>query len=226
MKYLTKLVSGALQIRNWLRLIGPFIVICLLGVPLATTVSADSAPTTYYACVNTNSGKISMTTANATCPGNEQLISWNNVGPQGPVGPVGPTGPQGPQGPQGATGLTGDAGLQGPVGPAGPQGPAGPAGPTQKLQQNVVFNRCNVPTADSGLTGLARCTVDCPTDYIVSGGGFTVSPANSPAVTWVVFENRPEQPTPQFQGWVASIANESTQTSLTMFVYADCITLV
>ena len=37
--------------------------------------------------------------ATTGCPANEQMISWNAVGPQGPAGPTGATGPQGPAGP-------------------------------------------------------------------------------------------------------------------------------
>ena len=96
----------------------------LFAIPLltllsATIVQADTPPTTYYACVNNNSGTIHMTDSNGTCGNNEQKISWNNVGPQGsqgPTGPAGPVGPAGPQGPQGPAGQDGRNGLQGPPG--------------------------------------------------------------------------------------------------------------
>src|SRR5262245_2042273 len=80
---------------------------CVGSLVFVFTAHADPPPVTYYACVNANTGSLKMTTATGTCRSNEQLISWNQVGPQGPVG---------------ATGATGQTGAQGPAGPAGKGG--------------------------------------------------------------------------------------------------------
>jgi hypothetical protein len=50
---------------------------------------------------------------NQQCEKNEQLITWNVVGPKGDKGDTGATGLQGAQGPIGDTGATGATGLKG-----------------------------------------------------------------------------------------------------------------
>src|SRR5262245_52148437 len=105
---------------SWARFAGPWVAVCMLALLLVTNAGAATTPTTYYACVNRQSGSLYMVTANDTCKnGGYTKISWNQVGPQGP---------QGPQGPAGVDG------QPGPAGPQGLQGPQGPAGPTQTLQ--------------------------------------------------------------------------------------------
>lgn len=88
-------------------------LITVLLIFCTTMVQADSAPVTYYACVNNSSGTIHMTSATGTCTSNEKQIIWNNVGPAGPAGPQGPAGADGKQGAQGTVGPTGPAGKDG-----------------------------------------------------------------------------------------------------------------
>lgn len=110
-----QMASRFLTRKRWFLLLG----IALLTVMGTTIVQADATPTTYYACVNNSSGTIHMIGATDSCKGNEQEISWNQVGPTGPAGPAGaqgPAGPQGPQGPTGPAGVDGRDGLQGPPG--------------------------------------------------------------------------------------------------------------
>ena len=91
MKNSTKRLFTALWARNWRRLVGPTIGVCVLAVLLATGAGADTTLTTYYACVNMKSGAIYMVNEGDTCKNNYTLISWNQVGPQGPQGPAGLT---------------------------------------------------------------------------------------------------------------------------------------
>jgi hypothetical protein len=48
------------------------------------------------------------------CAQNENLITWNTVGPEGPAGPQGPAGPPGTPGVNGAPGPQGPSGAPGP----------------------------------------------------------------------------------------------------------------
>src|SRR5947209_5046291 len=147
-------ISPLLHRRKIWFLLPGILLLTLLG---ATIVQADTPPTTYYACVNNNSGTIHMTNADGTCGNNEQKISWNNEGPAGPAGPQGDTGPAGPQGPQGDTG---------PAGPQGPQGPAGPQGPSG-LSQGY-FN-------DNGSVGLGSNWVVVVQTRPVAGGNYLIT---------------------------------------------------
>jgi hypothetical protein len=112
--------------KNKLLLIVSMLVVLLaLGV---TWALAQPEAVIYYACVNNASGTIHMVNEGEECHNNDQMIEWNNVGPQDPQGeqgPEGPTGPQGPQGEQGPEGPMGPQGLQGGQGPEGPMGPQG-----------------------------------------------------------------------------------------------------
>lgn len=89
--------------RRTLVSIGAALVIVLF---VAVVVRADAPATTYYACVNTFSGTLRVVGAGTDCGNSDQLISWNQAGPQGPQGPVGPIGPQGPAGANGVSGYT------------------------------------------------------------------------------------------------------------------------
>lgn len=79
-------------------------------------------------CYN-SAGSIRLLKQNDVCKPDEQLLNWNQTGPQGPAGPQGHTGATGPAGQTGPQGPGGAPGAQGPTGPQGPQGIPGPTGP-------------------------------------------------------------------------------------------------
>lgn len=161
--------------KRWFLLLG----IALLTAMGTTIVQADATPTTYYACVNSSSGTIHMISATDSCKGNEQEMSWNQVGPAGPAGPTGPQGPAGPQGPQGPTGpagANGRDGLQGPPGISNYQSISGftPTGP----DGHAFSPAC--PEGSSPLGGGAQL----PTGYALeasfpTGGGWEVFVINA-----------------------------------------------
>lgn len=66
-------------------------VVLFLPICLAMAWSPGST-VKYYACVNQADGAIRMVQQGATCNANEDLIEWNQVGPQGPPGEQGPPG--------------------------------------------------------------------------------------------------------------------------------------
>lgn len=90
-------------------------------------------------CYEKKGGELRLIDAStSTCKKSEELITWNQTGPQGPQGlqgiqgpkgDKGDTGPQGIQGPKGDKGDTGAQGLQGIQGPKGDTGAQGPQGP-------------------------------------------------------------------------------------------------
>src|SRR5215207_4074207 len=93
---------------------------------LAVQIEVASAAT-IRACVDKSSGQtriLSPNSSSTSCGKNENLITWNSVGPAGPAGATGATGAKG------ATGAQGLIGPQGPTGPAGPQGATGATGAT------------------------------------------------------------------------------------------------
>jgi hypothetical protein len=105
------------------------------GVYAATTQS--SITNTIYACQTKGDNLLRVVDANTACKKNENVLSWNVVGPKGdkgdtgapgPKGDTGATGPQGPKGDTGAIGVTGTAGTQGLAGVDGAVGPQGPSG--------------------------------------------------------------------------------------------------
>jgi hypothetical protein len=208
MKFLHQRLNTALTSRLSLRLIIPLVGAVLLFGFLVSSASATSTPTTFYACVNPNSGSIYMVQQNQNCKSPEYTkISWNQIGPTGPEGPAGPAGPQGPQGPAGT------AGPQGSQGPAGPQGPQGPAGPTQTLSVQQAFSpEDDIPAGQSGFA-----VATCPAGTIVSGGGFTVLASNTSV--WTVPEN-----TKSGNGWAVIVYNESSE-DIKLTVDAECLTL-
>src|SRR5215212_2942865 len=89
-----------------------------------TYVHAQSSPPTQVlrACINPSSGQMQLLQGTATCKSNEQLITWNVVGPQGPKGDKGEKGDPGQQG------LKGDPGVQGLPGTKGDKGDPGTPG--------------------------------------------------------------------------------------------------
>lgn len=99
------------------------------------------------ACYNTTNGAMRLAGSGDECRNGEEMISWNQTGPEGPAGPQGPAGPEGPAGPQGP---------EGPIGPEGPQGPAGPGGGGGGSSQNISI----------GLN---------PDGSVFKGSGFTVT---------------------------------------------------
>src|SRR5215475_13981938 len=112
MKFFNRRLLAMLTSRLSLCLISPLVGAVLLFGFLVSGATAAATPTTYYACVNPNSGSIYMVQQNQNCKSPEYTrISWNQTGPAGPGGPAGPAGPQGTQGP------AGPAGMQGPEGP-------------------------------------------------------------------------------------------------------------
>lgn len=93
-----------------------------------------------FACVESESAELQLSTAGGTCPSGERKVSWNargvrgrrgergargRAGTTGKPGPEGRPGAPGAQGKPGATGAQGPAGLEGKPGATGAQGPAG-----------------------------------------------------------------------------------------------------
>jgi type VI secretion system secreted protein Hcp len=90
-------------------ILASLVVAALAAAGTAYAVVSQAAATqTVNACVN-DEGQLRLAPSSGSCKKNEQLLSWNTVGPAGPAGPTGATGPAGP------------------AGPAGPQGVAGPS---------------------------------------------------------------------------------------------------
>jgi len=113
MKHLPERVRAMMPTSRKWRAVSIFLSVCLVTFVSATIVQADTTPTVFYACVNMSNGTIRMISATDSCKGNEQKISWNNVGPAGPAGPAGPQGPQGNPGPQGPSGLSNGFSVEG-----------------------------------------------------------------------------------------------------------------
>jgi hypothetical protein len=78
------------RVRLWAASLIAGLLLLTLGFTSGVLAVAHDHPTVFFACVNNNSGTIHMTTAGATCPGNEQKISWNQPGSQANPGPTGP----------------------------------------------------------------------------------------------------------------------------------------
>lgn len=91
--------------------------------------TATQTDTTIYACVKHSNQNVRIVKTPA-CGGGEELVSWNQRGPQGAPGAPGAPGAAGEQG---ATGPAGEAGPTGAMGPAGPAGPAGATGPQGEI---------------------------------------------------------------------------------------------
>lgn len=100
-------------------------MLAMLALGLADA-SAQTPPSTIYACLNPGNGSLRVVGATQACRPNETRIQFNTAGEPGPQGPPGP---RGPQGEPGAAGGPGPQGPQGEVGPAGPKGDIGPQGP-------------------------------------------------------------------------------------------------
>jgi hypothetical protein len=138
------------HIRSWKTVAVAATLVAVLSTGIGMAAIPSSGTGVITACYKKSGGNVRVidAQAGAVCdPNNEQLVSWNQTGPQGatgapgapgatgPAGPAGPAGATGPAGPQGATGApgapgaTGPAGAKGDPGEAGPAGPAGPQGP-------------------------------------------------------------------------------------------------
>ena len=94
--HMTNAISRVLlAIRRQLATIAVTAVITAM-ITTTAGVAFAAATGTINACVNGNTGKITIVSATATCGNNESLLSWNQQGIQGPAGPTGPTGAAGP----------------------------------------------------------------------------------------------------------------------------------
>ncbi|OGP94830.1 MAG: hypothetical protein A2157_11430 [Deltaproteobacteria bacterium RBG_16_47_11] len=101
-------------------------------------------------------------------------------GPKGEKGDKGDTGAQGIQGPpgnDGAQGLPGTNGTNGTNGAPGLPGPQGPQGPLGTIESIIVETTETVTVSDAiyapGYN--IQVTAPCPTDFTVTGGGFSSS---------------------------------------------------
>jgi|SRR5215208_2270765 len=123
-------------------LIVGFMVAALLVAAAGFVAAQDS--NVIIGCSDKSTGALRiLKSGTTTCRTNENLISWNQVGPQGQQGAAGPkgdTGAAGPQGPKGDKGDKGDTGLTGDTGPMGPKGADGATG-------------AQGPKGDTGATG-------------------------------------------------------------------------
>ncbi len=175
----------------------------LLAVAAVSAVSAvlvsAADNVTYYACLAAQYGNFkgvlyNVSTTAQKCRSGDQLINWNQMGPQGPVGPkgdkgdVGPAGPQGPQGltgdpgPQGLQGLQGEPGPTGDTGPAGPQGlkgdtgDVGPAGPQglQGLKGDKGDTGPQGPVGPAGRDGIAQLYRMYGSDAVLANSEMTI----------------------------------------------------
>lgn len=127
------------------------------------------APVTYYGCLKNGNLSNVGTSAPSNCPGNSEVISWSQQGPQGIPGMVGPQGPQGDTGPQGAQGVPGSQGVPGPQGPSGPQGPAG----SSSVSGYEIVRVTGPVGTQFQITDTLAAT--CPAGKkVLSGGGFPV----------------------------------------------------
>jgi len=83
------------------------IVATIVAIVGASTVAAQasSGEGTIYAAYQKVNGMMRFITSPADARPSEEVISWNQVGPQGPQGPQGVPGPTGPQGPSGLSGF-------------------------------------------------------------------------------------------------------------------------
>jgi hypothetical protein len=165
---------------------------------LAQQAAVTTGTGVIYACKNNSNGDPRIVAANAKCPTNWTLISWNVTGPPGPTGPQGPQGAQGVAGPQGPQGVQGPTGPRGATGPTGPTGPAGPStsmdGSMNVLSQTTttLFNGAVPPngfTVQPGpITGPCLVNDNGPASGAGWNGGsfagFTVNNGNSDGVSF------------------------------------------
>ncbi|HUG13400.1 MAG TPA: hypothetical protein VMM78_00165 [Thermomicrobiales bacterium] len=133
--------------------------------------AGDPAPATYYGCL-TPGGTLQHIVVNPDdepdCPGNEQLISWNELGPPGP------------QGLQGEQGDPGDDGAQGDPGQDGAPGVSG-----YEIVSVVVERSEDIPTL---IFGEATCS---PGKQILGGGYDTIGVLFVPLGDVGVIKNAP-----------------------------------
>jgi hypothetical protein len=139
------------------------IVLCTIFFIMAGSCFAQ----VIYGCAQKNSGDLRIVTSPAQCKSNENLVSWNQVGPQGPTGATGATG---------ATGTTGATGATGATGPAGSPGISG--------YEIVSHNEQLAPNTS------AHVGVQCSSGKKVLGGGFILEYA--PAID--LYSSLPEDP--------------------------------
>lgn len=104
--------------------------------------------------------------AGERCSTKEQLVEWNESGPEGPIGL---TGPEGLPGRDGADGLNGTAGKDGEDGATGAPGPQGPAGPGALIALDPVSVVCSQTATPNYVTlyddgGDVQVRIGCYTD--------------------------------------------------------------
>jgi hypothetical protein len=187
---------GALKGKRSLRVLGPLLGVVVLAALLATTVSASTTPTTYYACVNMKTGSIYMINAGDTCKAGYTPISWNQVGPQGPQGPAGPTG---------------QTGLQ------------GPAGPTQTPRMTTAIGEAITLSPPTIGSSVGVVVASCPLGTVVTGGGFFVD-GSSTNSSWLILDSYPDT-SPIFNTWIVNAQNTGPD-NVTINAFAACLSLV
>lgn len=99
--------------------------------------SIPDASGVIHACYGRAGSIRIIDTAREQCRSGEQLLSWNQIGPQGPEGTSGPEGPAGPIGPEG---------------PEGPEGPPGAAGAGVESFDQLAGLPCRVGEPEEGVT--------------------------------------------------------------------------
>jgi hypothetical protein len=85
-----------------------FLALTIIFVGTWTYIKAEGNE--IMACVKKD-GSLYIPALGSNCKGQDNVLTWNIIGPQGPKGDKGDTGEQGP------IGLTGSQGIQGEVGP-------------------------------------------------------------------------------------------------------------
>lgn len=97
-------------------------IAALGGGAVIASGAIPGADGTITGCHKLNGGDLRVVDRAAECRRGENVLRFNQRGPQGDQGPAGAAGAAGSAGPRG------DTGAAGPAGPAGPKGDPGPAG--------------------------------------------------------------------------------------------------
>lgn len=154
----------------------------VLGFPItlvcATTLHGQAvAPNVITSCVSKTTGVTRIVSNAGNCNSNENLVTWNQQGPQGVQGTQGAQGLQGVQGPSGPTGSAGPTSLSSNLTFSGTLSNALQAiGPISGISPAMEFNGTNVladvldvPGACSTLS-ITSTLYDAP----ANGGSFLV----------------------------------------------------
>jgi len=202
------------------------VVVLLLAVGVTMALANDN--TTYYACINNDSGIVKVFLQETECKDNEIPATWNAVGPQGEKGDQGEQGPPGPPGeefagdiyitaPKGDKGDKGDTGDQGPPGPQGEPGLPGDDGQNGPPGQDGVdgvsgWEKISIQSDVIGIGGTTEVVAACPAGKKVLDGGYYT---NRPA--WHIWDNYPWRETE----WIVVASNNNTSEAR-IFVFAIC----